>query len=81
MITFSVRDQESSTSNMYKKHGFINEHRVTVLLDTGSSSCLFKDIFAQNLGLNILPCKKYPYSFGNELNPVTQSLGVITVDI
>ncbi|GFU41751.1 hypothetical protein NPIL_631061 [Nephila pilipes] len=49
MITFSVRNQESSTSNTYR--------------------------------LNILSCKKNLYSSGNQLNPVTQSLGLITVDL
>ncbi|GFT44201.1 hypothetical protein NPIL_54771 [Nephila pilipes] len=81
MITISVRDQDSSTSNTYKKLAIINCHRVTALLDTESSSCLLKESVARNLGLNILSCEKYLYSFGNQLNQVTQSLGVITIDI
>ncbi|GFU48804.1 uncharacterized protein NPIL_280181 [Nephila pilipes] len=81
MITFSVRDQESSTSNMYKKPAFINCCRITALLHTGSSSCLLKKSVARNLELKILPCKKDLYSFGNELNPIMQSLGVITIDL
>ncbi|GFT22396.1 uncharacterized protein NPIL_105441 [Nephila pilipes] len=66
---------------MYKKTTCINGHRVTALLDTGSSSCFLKESVARNLGLNILSCKKDLYSFSNQLNPVTQSLGMITVDL
>ncbi|GFS66551.1 CCHC-type domain-containing protein [Nephila pilipes] len=81
MITFSIRDQELSTFNMYKKTACINDHRATALLDTGSSSCFLKESVDRNLELNILPCKKDLYSFGNQFNPVTQSLGMITVDL
>ncbi|GFU40791.1 hypothetical protein NPIL_573871 [Nephila pilipes] len=37
MITFSARDQESSTFHICKKAAFINGHGVTALLDTGST--------------------------------------------
>ncbi|GFU49428.1 hypothetical protein NPIL_488821 [Nephila pilipes] len=81
MITFNVRDQKSSASNMCKKHGFINGYDIIALLDTGSSSCLLKESVSRNLEPNILPCEKDFYSFGNQLNSDTQSLGIITVDL
>ncbi|GFS60628.1 hypothetical protein NPIL_116891 [Nephila pilipes] len=86
MITFSIRDQELLTFNMNKKTAFINAIGSLTYwipdLQTGSGSTGFlKKSVAQNLGLNILPGKKDLYSFDNELNPVTQSLGMITVDL
>ncbi|GFS73641.1 uncharacterized protein NPIL_397691 [Nephila pilipes] len=72
---------QSSTSNKYSKPAIINGHRVTALLDTGSSICFLKESVARNLELNILPHKKDIYLFGNQLNPITQSLGMITVDL
>ncbi|GFT65040.1 retrovirus-related Pol polyprotein from transposon 17.6 [Nephila pilipes] len=79
MINFSVRDQESSTSNIYKKIAFINGHKVTAILSTGTSSCFLKELDIKNLEPKILPCKENFYSFGNQsLNPVTQSLSMIT---
>ncbi|GFS62098.1 retrovirus-related Pol polyprotein from transposon 17.6 [Nephila pilipes] len=49
--------------------------------ETESSSCLLKESVAYNLRVSILPCKKDTCSFGNQLSPVTQSLGVRVVDL
>ncbi|GFT00261.1 hypothetical protein NPIL_645011 [Nephila pilipes] len=64
---------------MYMKPAFINDHMITPQLDPGSSSYLLKESVTRNLGLNILPCKKDIYSFGSQLSPATQSLGVTIV--
>ncbi|GFU32379.1 uncharacterized protein NPIL_83911 [Nephila pilipes] len=66
---------------MYSKPAIIIDHRVTTLLDTGSSSSFLKESVSRNLGLNILSYKKYLFPPGDQLNPVTQSLGMITVDL
>ncbi|GFU25807.1 CCHC-type domain-containing protein [Nephila pilipes] len=65
---------------MYSKPEIINGHRVTALLDTGSSSCFLNESVARHLGLNILSGNKNLFSFSDQLNPVTQSLGMIIVD-
>ncbi|GFT94341.1 uncharacterized protein NPIL_178011 [Nephila pilipes] len=78
--TLSVCDRESSSPNRYLRTAHINNHEVTALLDTGSSSCLLKESAAANLGLEISPCKTNIFSFGNQLNPVSQSLGATVID-
>ncbi|GFS62922.1 CCHC-type domain-containing protein [Nephila pilipes] len=78
--TLSVCDRESSSPNKYLRTAHINNHEVTALLDTGSSSCLLKESVAANLGLKISPCKTNIFSFGNQLNPVSQSLGATVID-
>ncbi|GFU58505.1 hypothetical protein NPIL_413961 [Nephila pilipes] len=81
LITFNVCEQSSSVPNSYMKTAFTNDHWVTVLLNTESSSYLRKESEAQNLGLNMLHCKKYLYSFVNQLSPVTQNSGLTIVDL
>ncbi|GFU39230.1 hypothetical protein NPIL_436171 [Nephila pilipes] len=51
--TLSICDRESSSPNRYLRTAHINNHEVTALLDTGSSSCLLKESVAANLGLEI----------------------------
>ncbi|GFS32488.1 hypothetical protein NPIL_22751 [Nephila pilipes] len=50
IITFSVRDQESSTPKKYSKPAIFNDHRVTALLDTGYSICFPQRISSAKFG-------------------------------
>ncbi|GFT73502.1 uncharacterized protein NPIL_349721 [Nephila pilipes] len=77
--TLSVCDQELSAPDRYLP-AHISNHKVTALLDTRSSCYLLKESVANNLELNISPSKKNIYSFGNQLNPVSQSLGATVID-
>ncbi|GIY77046.1 uncharacterized protein CEXT_810111 [Caerostris extrusa] len=80
-ISLSVIDHESSvTADKYLRKATINNRSVSCLLDTGASSCLFKESLAEHLGINMTPCKKDLYSFGNQKCPVLQSLGAAVVD-
>ncbi|GIY28167.1 hypothetical protein CEXT_303451 [Caerostris extrusa] len=80
-ISLSVIDHESSvTADKYLRKATINNRSVSCLLDTGASSCLLKESLAERLGINMTPCKKDLYSFGNQKCPVLQSLGAAVVD-
>ncbi|GIX98002.1 uncharacterized protein CEXT_128001 [Caerostris extrusa] len=80
-ISLSVIDHESSvTADKYLRKATINNRSVICLLDTGASSCLLKESLAERLGINMTPCKKDLYSFGNQKCPVLQSLGAAVVD-
>ncbi|GFU00119.1 hypothetical protein NPIL_112911 [Nephila pilipes] len=46
MITFTIHNQESFTSNKYSKPEIINGHRVPALLDIRSLSCFLKESVA-----------------------------------
>ncbi|GFU24058.1 hypothetical protein NPIL_585121 [Nephila pilipes] len=80
IIAFSVRDQESTSCNMHSKTLIINGHRVTALLDTGSSSCFLKESAYQNLELNILPYKTNLY-LSDSTQPVDLLVGRPFLDL
>lgn len=74
-------NRESVAPDKYLRRACISNMDITALIDTGSSSCLMRESTAENLGLHISPCIKDLYSFGNQTNPVTQSLGASMVDL
>jgi hypothetical protein len=79
--SLTISTTKGINSFTYLKNAVILENTISVLVDTGSSSCLLRESVAKILKLRVEPWTKRVYGFGNQSIPATLTVGKTSANI